>query len=85
MTGHLVLESSDYAFKKKKGPSGGDEPERPSKTALKRLYPTYSKNVIDSLYVADEAIINYELIADLLKYICENLEEGVRQWHKAVL
>jgi len=76
VTGHLVLEGSDCAVQKKKKQSSGEDPDRPSKVALKRLYPKYSKNVIDSLAVADESIINYELIADLLRHICENLEEG---------
>jgi len=73
VTGHLVLEGSDCA--KKKSFKGNDN-DRLSKSTLKRLYPNYSKNVIDSLAVADEAITNYELIAELLQYICTELEEG---------
>ena len=74
VTGHLVLQGSDCAKKTK--PNGNNDEDRLSKTTLKRLYPNYNKNVIDSLAVVDEAIINYDLVAELLEYICTNLEEG---------
>lgn len=76
VSGHIVLEGSDCA--KKSSPRGDNNNDRMSKTALRRLYPSpnYSKNVIDSLSVVNEAITNYELIAELLQYICLNLEEG---------
>jgi len=74
VTGHLVLEGSDCA--KKKSRRGGDDTEQLSKSTLKRLYPNYSKSVIDSLAVVDEAVINYELIAELLKTICTTMEDG---------
>lgn len=74
VTGHLVLQGSDCA--KKASPRGKSDEEHLSKTAIKRLYPGYSKNVIDSLAVVDESVTNYELIADLLQYICTTQEEG---------
>ena len=84
-TNHLILQGSDYAKKStsggRKSTSGGgnDSDISISKTTLKRLYPNYSKHVIDSLAVVDESIINYELIAELLKYISTELEEGKNQ------
>ncbi len=72
VTGHLVSQRSDCA--KKSSPKGNDD--RLSKSDLKKLYPKYNQNVIDSLTVVDESITNYELVADLLQYICTNLEEG---------
>ena len=64
----------------KKKPSSSDEGSasgRLSKTALRRLYyPKYQSHVIHSLSVVDEALINYELLANLLEYICLNKEEG---------
>lgn len=76
-TGHLVLEPSDCAKKRSSrgAPSGADD-ERLSKSTLKRLYPNYSKNVIDSLAVVDESVTNYKLIGELLEHICTKLEEG---------
>ena len=74
VTGHLVLQGSDCA--KKAPPRGKSDEEQLSKTAIRRLYPGYSKNVIDSLAVVDESVTNYELIADLLQYICTAQEEG---------
>jgi len=70
---NLVLQGSDCA--KKSSPKENDT-DRLFKTTLKRLYPNYSKNVIDSLAVVDEAVTNYELIGSLLHYICTNLEDG---------
>lgn len=72
VTGHLVSQGSDCA--KKKSQSNGEE--MPTKTYLKRLYPSYNQNVIDSLAVVDESITNYGLIADLLHHICTTMEEG---------
>lgn len=69
-----MREGSDNAKKSARG--GQKDEERLSKTALKRMYHGYSKNVVDSLAVADEAVINYVLIAELLEYICTNLEDG---------
>jgi hypothetical protein len=71
-----VPEDSDCAKKTKISNSSPDNVL--SKTALRRMYPKekYGKNVIDSLAVVDEAIVNYDLIAELLQYICTNLEEG---------
>jgi hypothetical protein len=73
VTGHLILEQADCAKKKK---PGDNSHSGPSKTSLRRMYPNYSKNVIDSLAVVDESVINYELIAELLQYICTSLEKG---------
>lgn len=71
MTGHIILEESEYAAKKSREDNNSG---RMSKTALRRLYPNYGKNVISSLANVDESITNYELIGDLIEYIC-NLEE----------
>lgn len=75
MTGHLILEESDCAKKKKSGETSN---MNISKTTLRRMYPKekYGKNVIDSLAIVDESVVNYELIAELLKYICTSLEDG---------
>ncbi|KAL3807673.1 hypothetical protein ACHAXA_000319, partial [Cyclostephanos tholiformis] len=72
VTDHKVTERSECA---KKTSSKGDD-DRLSKSALKKMYPMYNQNVIDSLAVVDESITNYELVAELLQYICTNLEEG---------
>ena len=71
-TGHIILEESEYAAKKSREDNGS----RLSKTALRRLYPTYGKNVITSLANVDETLTNYELIADLIEYICKLEEDG---------
>jgi len=70
-TGYEVQEGSDYAIQKKKNAT----PVR-SKSALKKLLPGYKSNVINSLAIVDEEVINYELIAELLEYITLNHEEG---------
>ena len=72
VTGHIILEESEYAAKK----SREDNSSRLSKTALRRLYPNYGKNVIQSLANVDESITNYELIGDLIEYICKLEEDG---------
>jgi ATP-dependent RNA helicase DHX36 len=72
VTGHIVLEDSEYAVKN----NGKDNSDRLSKTSLRRLYPNYSKNVINSLANVDESLTNYVLIGDLLEYICKQGEEG---------
>lgn len=72
VTGHLVSQRSDCA--KKISPKENED--RLSKSELKKHYPKYNQNVIDSLSVVDESITNYELVAELLQYICTTLEEG---------
>ena len=42
----------------------------------KMYYPKYSKDTINSLSVVDESMINYELLSDLLEYICLNKDDG---------
>ena len=75
VTGHLVSQRSDCAKKaKKSSPKVNDDSL--SKSELKKLYPKYNQNVIDSLALVDESITNYELVAELIQYICTNLEEG---------
>ena len=72
MTGYQVEEDSDYAFKT----SEKNQPKF-SKTALRRLYfPKYSKQTIHSLSIANETVINYELISLLLEHISLNQGEG---------
>jgi len=59
------------------GNQNNDEPNsRPSKSALKQLYPKYSSHVHNSLAIVDESIINYELLAELLEYITGLEDEG---------
>ena len=71
-TDHVVFD--EFTVKKKDDFS---DPKRLSKTALRRLYyPKYKKEVIDSLSVLDEELINYPLLAQLLEHICLNKEEG---------
>jgi ATP-dependent RNA helicase DHX36 len=70
-TGYDVPENSEYA--KKKGPN---KREGMTKSELRRRYSNYSANVIGSLEIVDESIINYELLAQLLLYIVDNEENG---------
>ena len=72
MTGHVITQRSDCA---KKGSQKAKD-ESLSKSELKRLYPKFDQNVIDSLFAVDETITNYELLAELLQFICTNLEDG---------
>lgn len=72
MTGHEIEEHSDYALK-----LGPNASPKISKSALRKLYyPKYSKEVIHSLSVVDESLINYPLLSDLLEHISKNNEEG---------
>lgn len=72
MTGHEIEEHSDYALK-----LGPNSSPKVSKSALRKLYyPKYSKEVIHSLSVVDESLINYPLLSDLLEHISKNNEEG---------
>jgi len=73
MTGYEVVAGSNYAQKKKKN----DKAPQTSKTVLKTMYGSkYDSKVIDSLAIVDESVINYELIAALLKYIADTQGEG---------
>jgi ATP-dependent RNA helicase DHX29 len=71
LTGYKVQENSDYALK-----TSDSRPVRFSKSDLRKLYPKHSKDTINSLSIADETIINYALLAELLEHICLNTEEG---------
>ena len=70
-TGYEIQDGSDYAIQKRH-----DTVPMRSKSALKKLLPGYRSNVINSLAIVDESVINYELIAELLEYITLNHEEG---------
>ena len=71
-TGYEVQEGSDYAVKTSPAPVG-----RPSKSALRKLYyPKYDSKVIHSLSIADENVLNYELLADLLEHIVKTTDDG---------
>ena len=72
VTGYEVQEGSDFALKKKKK---SITPPR-SKASLKKLFSEYKSNVINSLAIVDESVINYELLAALLEYITLNHDEG---------
>lgn len=71
LTGYEVKEGSNYALKKMRNKS-----PRFSKSDLKKMYSKYDSKVISSLAIADESVINYELIAELLEHIARNEEEG---------
>jgi len=71
LTGYEVKEGSNYALKKMQNKSS-----RFSKSDLKKMYSKYDSKVISSLAIADESLINYELIAELLEHIARNEEEG---------
>ena len=73
VTGYEVEEGSDYVRPKK---SKGDTSQLRSKSALKKLLPDYKSNVINSLAIVDENVINYELLAELLEYITLNHDDG---------
>jgi ATP-dependent RNA helicase DHX36 len=73
LTGFEVQEGSDYAFKE----NNESKEARLSKTALKKLYyPKYSSKTIHSLSIADESVINYELVAELVQHICCRMVNG---------
>ena len=72
LTGYKVQENSDYALK-----NSESRPARFSKSVLRRMYyPKYTSDVISSLAIVDESVINYELIAELVEHICLNNDEG---------
>ena len=72
-TGYEIQEGSEYAVKSSNRSSSG----RPSKSALRKLYyPKYDSKVIHSLSLADENVINYELLADLIEHIVLTTEDG---------
>lgn len=70
LTGYEVQEDSDYALKDK-------DKKLFSKSALRKMYyPKYNSQVIHSLSLVNESIINYELLSALLEKICQNEDEG---------
>lgn len=70
LTEYEVEEGSDYALK-------DNAPRKFSKSALRKMYyPNYSTQVIHSLSIVNESVINYELLATLLEKICQNEDEG---------
>ena len=72
LTGYVVDPNSDYAHK-----SSANRPTMVSKSSLKRLYhPKYKSHVIDSLAIANESVINYELVAKLLEHITLKCDDG---------
>jgi HrpA-like RNA helicase len=72
-TGYEVKEHSDYVVKK-----SSSSTNRLTKSALRKMYfpKGYDTKVIHSLSIVDEAVINYELLADLLEHISLNKDEG---------
>jgi len=66
-----VKEGSDYALKAKQ-----KKTPRFSKMDLKAMYPKYNAKVVSSLAIVDESVVNYELVAALLKHITMNEGEG---------
>jgi hypothetical protein len=71
ITGYEVKEGSDYALKSKQ-----KKLPKFSKTELKAMYPKYNAKVVSSLAIVDESVVNYELVAALLKHITMNEGEG---------
>ena len=70
LTEYEVEEGSDYALKE-------NAPRKFSKSALRKMYyPRYNTKVIHSLSIANENVINYELLAALLEKIATNEDEG---------
>jgi hypothetical protein len=71
----LLLCTTDSTFAIKNESESNQN--RLSKTTLKRLYhPKYNPQVIHSLSVVDENLINYAFLPHLLEHICLNEEEG---------
>ena len=72
LTGYKVEEHSDFALKR-----NDSKPPKISKSVLRtRYFPRYSKETIESLFLVDETIINYELLAALLEHISLNQDDG---------
>ena len=70
LTEYEVQEGSDYALR-------DNDNRKFSKSALRKMYyPKYSSQVIHSLSIVNESVINYELLAALLEKICQNEDEG---------
>ena len=71
MTGFEIKSNSDCAIKK-----NGNKTPRFTKSELQKMYPNHNSKVISSLAIADESIINYELIAELLEHIAQTENDG---------
>ena len=71
MTGFEIKSNSDCAIKKK-----ANKTPRFNKSELQKMYPKHDSKVISSLAIADESVINYELIAELLEHIAQNEDDG---------
>lgn len=71
LTEYEIEEGSDYALK-------DHAPRKFSKSALRKLYfpKGYNTKVIHSLSIANEQVINYELLAALLENISTTQDEG---------
>lgn len=70
ITEYEVKEDSDYALK-------STEHKLLSKSALRRMYyPRYNSKVIHSLSIANEKVVNYELMAVLLEKLSTSKEDG---------
>lgn len=72
LTGYEVPQNSDYA---KKSSANGAAAGRLSTKELRKLYPNCNSSVLKSLSIVNESVINYELLALLLRHIVENNEE----------
>jgi len=72
-TGHEILEGTEYALTE----SQSKNIPRPSRSSLRQRYgQKYKQHVITSLSVANENVINYELLAELLDHIVSNSKDG---------
>ena len=45
-------------------------------SVVKKRFPKSSQRVVKNLHMMDESVINYDLIALLLQYINDNMEDG---------
>jgi HrpA-like RNA helicase len=72
-TGYLLKEGSEYAIKTSANKTNAG---RPSKSTLRKRYPNYDKEVIHSLSIVDETVVNYELLADLVEHIILTTDGG---------
>jgi ATP-dependent RNA helicase DHX36 len=70
LTGYQIGEGSDFSCR------DHNSQTRISKNDLRKRYSKYSSDVIRSLSLVDETIINYELLADLVEHITQTCDDG---------
>jgi HrpA-like RNA helicase len=70
LTGYQIREGSGFCSRDQNSPA------RISKNDLRKRYSKYSSDVVRSVSLVDETIINYELLADLVEHITQNCDDG---------